>query len=178
MNDLSNLLHVATLGRSVGLKGDMKFHMTSDFPEQFVKGAEFFLKDGRTVALANVNPERNTVRLVGCHTPEDTKRYINAKLYTTYEATRKVCHLDEGQFFWFDIIGCSVEEDGRELGRVEEIERISIQDYLLVKTDALLVSQGEMKSFLIPYQSPFIVHTDIAAKRIEVKGGLDILRAS
>lgn len=178
MNDVSHLLHIATLGRTVGLKGDMKFHITSDFPEQFVKDAEFLLKDGRRVRLANVNLERNTVRLDGCHTPEDTKRYINAKIYTTYEATREVCQLDEGQFFWFDIIGCSVEEDGRELGRVKEIERISAQDYLLVKTDDLLVSQGEIKSFLIPYQPPFIVHTDIAAKRIEVKGGLDILRAS
>ena len=178
MTDSSKLLHIATLGRSVGLKGDMKLHITSDFPEQFIKDAKFLLKDGRTVTLANVNLERNTVRLDGCHTPEDTKRFINLKLYTTYEATREACELDDGEFFWFDIIGCAVEEDGRELGRVKEIERISVQDYLLVKTDDLLVAQGEIQSFLIPYQPPFIVHTDIAAKRIEVKGGLDILRAS
>lgn len=178
MNKTSDLLHIATLGRSVGLKGDMKLHINSDFPEQFVKGARFLLKDGDSVTLVNVNHQRNTVRLEGCDTPEVTKRYINAKLYTTYEATREACELDDGQFFWFDIVGCIVEEDGRELGRVMEIDRINIQDYLLIKTDDLLVAQGDPTTFLIPYQPPFIVHTEIASKRIEVEGCLDLLRAS
>lgn len=174
----NSLLHVATVGRTVGLKGDMKLHIKSDFPEQFVKGAEFLLKDGTTVELSSVNPERGTMRLKGCDTPEAAKRFTNAKLYTTYEATREACDLEEDEFFWFDIIGCEVLEEGRELGRVTDIDRINIHDYLVVKTDALLVAQGEAKSFLIPYQDPFIVKTDIGAKTIEVKGGLDLLQAS
>jgi 16S rRNA processing protein RimM len=172
------LLHVATLGRTVGLKGDMKLHDKSDFPEQFVAGAEFFVDANRTVRLGYVNMERGIVRLEGCDTPEEAKRYTNAKLYTTYEATREQCELEEGQYFWFDIIGCEVVEDGRELGTVKEIERIGAVDYLAVKTDALLVAQGESKSFLIPYQPPFVVSTDIGAKTIEVQGGLDLLQAS
>ena len=172
------LLHVATLGRTVGLKGDMKLHDKSDFPEQFVPGAEFFLDGNRTVRLSAVNMDRELVRLEGCDTPEEAKRYTNAKLYTTFEATREQCELEEGQYFWFDIIGCKVVEDGRELGTVKEIERIGALDYLAVKTDALLVAQGESKNFLIPYQPPFIVETDIGAKTIEVSGGLDLLRAS
>ena len=172
------LLHVATLGRTVGLKGDMKFHDKSDFPEQFVDGAEFILDKGRSVRLSHVNMERGTVRIEGCDTLEEAKRYTNAKLYTTYEATRKQCELEEGQFFWFDIVGCEVVEAGRELGRVKEIERIGAVDYLSVKTDEVLVAQGEAKNFLIPYQPPFIVGTDIDRKVIEVEGGLDLLRAS
>lgn len=178
MKDDSKLLHIATLGKSVGLKGDMKLHIKSDFPEQFVDGAEFLMKDGSKTVLANVDLERGIVRLDGCETPESTKRFINAKLYTTYEATREACELEEGEFFWFDLVGCSVSEDGRLLGRVTDIERISVQDYLAIKTDSALVAQGEVKSFLIPYQSPFILDTDIESKRIEVKGGLDILQAS
>jgi 16S rRNA processing protein RimM len=172
------LLHVATLGRTVGLKGDMKLHIDSDFPEQFAAGAEFLLEGGRSVRLSHVNMERGTVRLEGCDTPEDAKRYTNAKLYTTYEATREQCKLEEGQYFWFDIIGCEVVEDGRELGTVKEIERIGAVNYLSVKTDALLVAQGESKNFLIPYHPPFIVSTDIGAKTIEVQGGPDLLQAS
>jgi ribosomal 30S subunit maturation factor RimM len=37
---------------------------------------------------------------------------------------------------------------------------------------------GESKSFLVPYQEPFILKTDIEAKRIDVRGALDILQAS
>jgi 16S rRNA processing protein RimM len=40
------------------------------------------------------------------------------------------------------------------------------------------VAKGESKSFLLPYQPPFIIDTDIGAKRIEVSGGLDLLQAS
>lgn len=171
-------LHIATLGRVVGLKGDMKFHIKSDFPEQFRNGAEFVLQNGTVIRLANVNEERGIVRIEGCNSPEEAKRYTNAKLFTTYEATRETCDLDEDEFFWFDIIGCMLYEDGRELGRVKEIERIGEQDYLVVKTDELLVAQGEVKSFLLPYQDPFILKTDIGAKSIEVDGALDILQAS
>jgi 16S rRNA processing protein RimM len=172
------LLYVATLGRAVGLKGDMKLHDKSDFPEQFKRGAEFILKNGQTIRLEHVNMDRGTVRIEGVSTPEDAKRYTNADLYTTYEATRQNCQLEEGEHFWFDIIGCEVVEDGRELGVVTDMERIGAVNYLAVKTDELLVAQGEVKSFLIPLQPPFVLSTDVEKKRIEVEGGLDLLRAS
>ncbi len=173
------LLHIATLGRTVGLYGDMKFHIKSDFPEQFVEGAEFLKENGDTLRIAAINHQRETLRIEGFDTVEKAKRLTNVKLFTTREATRDVCELDEDEYFWFDVIGCKVyEEDGRELGTVKEIERIGIQDYLSIKTDDVLVAQGMSKSFLIPYQDPFILTTDIDAKRIEVRGGLDILQAS
>jgi len=175
----SDLLHVATLGRTVGLRGDMKFHDKSDFPEQFTAGATFFKEDGTTLVLAEVNEERGTVRVAGCDSPEAAKKLTNVKLFTTKEATRELCELEEGEFFWFDIVGSAVfDDDGRRLGSVAEIDRIGEQDYLSITTDAVLVEQGLSKSFLIPYQDPFIVATDVAAKRIDVRGGMDILEAS
>jgi 16S rRNA processing protein RimM len=172
------LLYVATLGRTVGLKGDMKLHDKSDFPEQFSAGATFYLKNGGTIRLAHVNQDRGLVRLEGIDSPEAAKRYVNADLFTTYEATREQCALEAGEHFWFDIIGCEVVEDGRELGVVTEMERIGAVDYLSVKTDALLVAQGEVKSFLIPNQRPFVISIDVAKKIIEVEGGYDLLQAS
>lgn len=172
------LLYVATLGRTVGLKGDMKLHDKSDFPEQFKPGAEFYLDVKRKVTLAHVNRERGTVRLEGVDSPEAAKRYVNADLHSTYEATRRECQLEAGEHFWFDIIGCQVVEDGRELGVVSELERIGAANYLSVKTDAVLVAQGESKSFLIPFHPPFVVETNVETKVIVVEGGLDLLQAS
>lgn len=172
------LLYVATLGRTVGLKGDMKLHDKSDFPEQFKPGTEFILKNGQTIRLSHVNMDRGTVRIEGCETVEAAKRYTNADLYTTYEATRRNCQLEEGEHFWFDIIGCQVVEEGRELGVVTDMERIGAINYLSVKTDKVLVAQGEAESFLIPHQPPFVLSTDVGKKVIEVEGGLDLLRAS
>ena len=172
------LLHVATLGKTVGIRGDMKLHIKSDFPEQFFSGAKFLSKDNSTIILDDVNLNKLTVRLQNIYNPQDAKRYVNQNLYTTYEDTRENIKLEEGEFFWFDIFGCEVIENGLKLGVVKDIERIGVVNYLSIKTDSILLEKGESKSFLIPYHAPFLVKTDINSKIIEVEGCLDILQAS
>ncbi len=174
----TSLLHVATLGRTIGLKGDMNLNIKTDFPEQFVKGATFVDSKNNTITFQDVNLEREIVKLEGVQTPEAAKKYVNLKLFTTFEKTRETCHLEEGEFFWFDIVDCMVVEDGLELGTVKEIERLGAIDYLSVITESSLVAQGEVKQFLIPYHPPFIIATDIQRKKIEVSGAYDILQAS
>ena len=173
-----DLLHIATLGRTVGLHGDMKFHDKSDFPEQFVEGATFYTKDGKALKIHSINEARGLIRIEGFESMESAKKLTNTKLYTTIQATREQCELEEGQHFWFDIMDCEIYEEGQRLGVVNEIERIGITDFLSIRTDDALVSEGESKNFLVPYHEPFILKTDIEAKRIDVKGALDILQAS
>lgn len=174
----NNLIHIAIIGKTVGIKGDMKFHIKCDFPEQFKAGATFLINKKDTITLSEVNHDRGIIKISGINTVEDAKKFTNVKLYTTYEDTKKNCHLDDGQFFWFDILGCEVLENGKSLGRVQEVERITINDYLNVKTNDQLVTNGLSKSFLIPYHEPFIIKTDIDKKIIEVNGAMDILEAS
>lgn len=172
------LLHIATIGKSVGLKGDMKFHVKCDFPEQFHDGATFFTSLKKEITLRDVNLEKGTIKVVGANTMEDAKRLTNAKIFTTREETRKNCHLNEGEYFWFDLEDCDVYEDGQLLGKVYEVERIAISNYLSIRTDENLIKAGKAKSFLIPFHKPFVIETDIDKKVITVEGGMDILEAS
>jgi len=172
------LLHIATIGKTVGIKGDMKFHIKSDFPEQFYNGASFFTNLNKEITLSDVNLERGIVKISGVDVIEDAKKFTNVKLYTTRDETRKNCHLDKGEYFWFDIEDCVVYEDSQLLGIVQEVERITVSNYLSIKTNAGLVDKGYAKSFLIPFCEPFILKTDIEKKIITVSGGLDILEAS
>lgn len=174
----SDWLHVATLGRTVGLKGDMKLNLFSDFPEQFRSGNTFFLENGTEITLESYNPDRELVRLRGIDTPESAKALTNARLFTTYAATRERCSLEEGEFFWFDMIGMDVRENDELLGKVKEIERIGSQDYLLVVTDQFFVSKGFPETFLIPYIDHYVLSTDGEGKIVSVQGGKDILEAS
>ena len=173
-----DLLHIATLGKSVGLRGDMKLHIKTDFPEQFKKNATFYITPDKQVAIESVNFQRATVKLQGCDTPEEAKKFTNVKLHTTIERTREECKLEEGQHFWFDIEGCEVYEDDRLLGKVVEIERILDTDYLKIETNDELVAQKLPKSFLLPYDDRCIVSVDTKAKKIEATGAYDILEAS
>jgi len=172
------LLHIATIGKTVGIRGDMKLHIKCDFPEQFYDGASFFTNLKRDITLRDVDLEKNTTKIDGITTPEDAKRFTNAKLFTTRDETRKNCHLDDGEYFFFDLEDCEVFDDDKLLGKVKEVERITVSNYLSVITDENLVKNGYAKSFLIPFMEPFKKSVDIEKKIIIVNGGMDILEAS
>ena len=174
----NKLLHIATIGKTVGIKGDMKLHIKSDFPEQFVKGATFLINKKDKVTLTDVNLDRGLVKLNNITNLEDAKKFTNAKLFTTYEDTRKNCHLNEGEYFFFDLEDCNVYEDGKKLGHVHEVERIGITNYLSIVTDEILVKEGFAKNFLVPFIEPFKVNVDIDKKVITLSGAMDILEAS
>ena len=107
------------------------------------------------------------------------KRLTNAYLYTTKEAGERACHLEKGEYFWYQLFGLEVVDDtGRVLGRVRSIERLAGTDYLVVDTDEGLVAQEKAKSFLIPYIDRYVDRVDLDAKRLFTKGAEAILDAS
>jgi 16S rRNA processing protein RimM len=175
---MNKLLHIATIGKTVGIKGDMKLHIKCDFPEQFKNGSVFLINKKDTITLSEVNLDRGLVKVNDISNPEDAKKFTNAKLFTTYEETRKNCHLNEGEYFWFDLEDCKVYENGKLLGVVKEVERIAITNYLSIKTDESLIQKGFAKSFLVPFIEPFKQSVDIDNKVITLSGAMDILEAS
>lgn len=173
----TNRFQVAKLGKTVGLFGEMKFHLKSDFPEQFKAGAVFDSKRGELV-IESYNPERDLIKFKGVNSLEAAKKLTNVDLFTTEEKTRQDIKLEAGQHFWFDIVGNSVIEGELLLGTVTEIERLGATDYLKVKTDESLISKKMPNSFLIPYLDNFVLEVDTETKVIKVQGAFDILEAS
>ena len=174
----SSMLHIATIGKTVGIHGDMKLHIKCDFPEQFTAGSQFKINKKDSITLSEVNLDRLLVQINGITNIEDAKKFTNAKLFTTHEETRENCHLEEGEYFFFDLEDCEVYEDGKLLGVVQEVERLAITNYLSIKTDENLVKSGSAKSFLVPFSEPFKQSVDIDKKIITLSGAMDILEAS
>jgi len=170
-------LPIARIGKTVGLRGDLRLNLLSDFPEQFKKGATF-MSDKGNLTVSAFNAERGTIRFEGIDNIDDAKRLTNAYLYTTKEATEAVCQLKEGEYFWYQIIGLAVEDEGELLGKVKEIERLAGTDYLLVQTVPSLVESGFAKSFLIPYVDRYIDRVDLEAEKVLTTGAKAILEAS
>ncbi len=176
MRDKKKII-VAQFGRVVGLKGEMKLHLQTDFPEQFVKGRKITTDRG-VQEIEYYNPKRGLIKLLGINTPEDAKKMTNAKIYASEEESKEYCKLEEGQYFWFEIIDSKVIENEKKLGIVKDVVRLPANDYLEVITDEALVKEGFAKTFLIPYLPNFIKNVDIENKTIEVSGAQDILEAS
>jgi 16S rRNA processing protein RimM len=168
---------IAQIGRTVGLHGDLKLHLHTDFPEQFQVGMQLESPRG-TLQIASYNPTRGLVGFIGYASIDDAKKLTNTKLYSTLEQTKSQCMLGEGQYFWFDIIGASIYQGEACIGVVEDIDRMLNTDYLIVKTDPMLIAQGFAKDFLLPYIPRYILSVDTDAKRISVQDAKDILEAS
>ncbi len=168
---------VARIGKTVGLRGEMRLNLLSDFPEQFKAGA-VFMSDRGNLTIASYSPSRGVVRFEGINSIDEAKPLTNAYLYTTKEAGEAACSLDKDEYFWYQIIGLDLMEDGEKIGRVADIERLAGTDYLQVETTESLVQNGYAKSFLIPYIERYIGSVDLNKGVINTKGAKEILEAS
>jgi 16S rRNA processing protein RimM len=168
---------IAQVGRTVGLWGDLKFHLHTDFPEQFKIGQTYHSDRGE-LTLAAFDLKKGIVRFQGYEGLDQAKKLTNAKIYATEEETKSGCDLAEGEHFWFDIISCKVVQGEEVLGEVKEIQRMLDVDYLAIKTESSLVEKGMPKNFLLPYIPRYILKADTDAKTIYTQDAKDILEAS
>ena len=168
---------IAQIGRTIGLWGDLKFHLHTDFPEQFKVGNTYKSNRG-DLTIADINFTRGIVKFRGYESIDSAKKLTNTKLFANEEQTKENCDLKEGQHFWFDVIGCVVQQDDEVLGLVEDIQRMGDTDYLSVKTEESLVEAGLSKNFLLPYIERYVVKVDTEEKIVYTNDAKDILEAS
>ncbi|HFU75583.1 MAG TPA: 16S rRNA processing protein RimM [Arcobacter sp.] len=173
-------IYVAKLGKAVGLKGQMRLFIESDFPEQFKKGSSFTTNKNLKLTIDTINSDKDLVKFVGFESVEDAKKLTNSLLFTSLEDSKQNCSLDEDQFFWFDIIGCQIKENGIFLGKVVDVQRLPLDDYLIVETskEQLLKYEKGANSFMVPYNKSFVSSVSIENKTIETQNCFDIFEAS
>ena len=171
-------IYIAKLGRTVGLKGQQKLIIDTDFPEQFKKNTKLTTDKNQELIIETYNATSNVVKFIGIDSIEEAKKLTNRQLFVSDEDTRDNCKLGDKQFFWFDMIGCSVYENDELLGKVTDIQRMPLSDYLMIETDSSLIQDGYSDSFLLPYVDTYILNVDIETKTITAQEAKDILEAS
>jgi len=168
---------IAQVGKTVGLRGDLKFHLHTDFPEQFKAGATLESSRG-PLTIDAYNPARGLIRFKGYESPEKARELTNARIYSDEEETREHCPLGEGEHFWFDLLGSRVEEGGELLGVVKDIQRMLDLDYLQIATSDDLKAEGLPETFLLPYIPRYILSFDAEERVLQTRDARDILEAS
>lgn len=172
-------IYVAKLGKAVGLKGHLKLHIDSDFPNQFKNGATFTTNRNITLIVQEYNSSRELIKFDGYDDVDISKKLTNQELYSTVDETKGNCKLQKNEYFWFDIMGSSIIEEGKTLGVVKDIHRYPITDYLEIATDKELEKEGLPSVFLIPYtMENYILEVDIKNKTITTTNCYEILENS
>ena len=172
---------VAKLGRSVGLKGDIRIIIESDFPQSFKKDIILYTNKNQALKIQKINFNNSTIKFYNIDNIDEAKKLTNSLLYMSLEDTKKNCILKQDEYFWFDLIGLKVYENDLLLGKIKDIQRLPSCDYLEVETNLDLKLDDlkkKPKTFLIPYQNEFIKQVDIKNLKILVYNCIDILKAS
>ncbi|OLO40870.1 ribosome maturation factor RimM [Alkalihalophilus pseudofirmus] len=152
-----------------GIRGEVRVISTTDFEEErYAIGAELFIE----------HPEfREMVRVI----VETHRKHKNFDLLT-FEGYTNISHvekfkggslkvsedalseLDEGEFYYHEIIGCQVfTEDGLELGKIKEVLSPGANDVWVIQ------SKTGGKDILIPYIDDVVKEVNIAEKKVIIE---------
>lgn len=160
----NDLVAIANIVRTRGLKGEVVADILTDFPERFemldsvtavraggerfeLKIEKFWFQNGRVI-----------LKFAGFDTIESGETLRNIEICVPESNAVK---LDEGEYFDWELAGCKVETiGGDEIGEVRELMRTGGTE--------LLVVAGETKEYLIPFAGAICVEVDIENKRISV----------
>jgi 16S rRNA processing protein RimM len=173
---MKNRIPIAKIGKTYGVKGWVKIHLLTDFPEQF-KAGKTFEADKLTLTIENINRKNNTIKFVNFNTPEEAKKLTNRTIYSDEKTSHEDIKLKKDEYFWFDIFGCEVYENDKLLGIVEDINRINDIDYIVVKVDKNMQKNNQPKRFLFDFKR-HIIEVDIENKKLIVQDTIPILEAS
>jgi 16S rRNA processing protein RimM len=160
----SDLVAIARVSKTRGLRGEVVAELLTDFPERFDGLVDVLgiMPDGRRVDLKIeryfFQKGRIVLKFAGYNSIEEGENLRNAEI-SVPESQAVVLETDE--FFDWQLEGCRVETlDGEVIGTVRELLRTG-------GTEVLIVA-GADKEFMIPFAESICVEMDVEDKRIRI----------
>jgi len=163
-----NLFNVGVIVNTHGIRGDLKILSKTDFAqERFAKGNELFMINEQTgeqlkVVVESAREQKGMyyIHLKGYNNINEVEKFKGWVLKISEEQQGQ---LDEGEYFYHQIIGCEVETDeGAHLGKITEILSPGANDVWVVKPE------GKGKEILLPVIDPVILNVDVQQKKVLV----------
>lgn len=161
------MLNIGKVVNTHGIKGEVKVWPQTDFPEvRFKAGSKLLMfppDSGQpiTIEIVSSREQKNmfVLKLKGFDNINQVEKYKGWELKVS-EAER--VELDEGEYYFRDIMGCEVEtEEGERLGVITDILSPGANDIWVVK-----LIKG--KELLLPVIDDVVLDVDIAARKVKV----------
>ncbi len=162
-----DLVAVAIVVKTRGLRGEVVADLLTDFPERF-ENLETLLAvkpDGKreTLTLEEhwFQGKRIILKFAGYDSIETASALIGYE-FAVPESER--VELPEDEFYNWELTGCEVETiDGERIGRVVDVMRTGGVEMLVVES-----AKDEKRDHLIPLAGTICVEIDIKQKRIRI----------
>jgi 16S rRNA processing protein RimM len=153
---------VGRIAKAHGVRGEVAVENRSDNPDRWASGSSLFDDTGRTLTIRSVRAHGDRL-LVTFDGIDDRTAAESIAGRTLVVPQSWLPSLDEGQWWAFEIEGCSVTtEAGRELGHVDEVLAYPAHDIWR------LVDEHGVET-LIPAVEAFVVSVDARARSAVVR---------
>lgn len=161
---MEELVAIARIARSHGLRGEVSADVLTDFPDRF-DGLEDVVAvlpgDSRRelrIERFRFQNERVLLKFFGIDRIEDTDILKNAEI-CVHE--NEAVELEEDEFFDWELSGCFVETvEGQAVGLVKELMRTGGTEVLVI--------EGAEKEYLIPFAESICIEVDVENKKIVI----------
>lgn len=154
-----------------GLKGEIQVFLDVDNPLDYQNLESVFVKQGNALVpffleYIQVNPKKSITKFEEVDAIEEAERLVGQELYLPLNALPE---LSEGEYYYHQLVGLTMVEDGKELGVVDQVYEIAPQNLLSI--------QHQGKEIMIPINDEIIRSVDFEKQTIEAKlpeGLLDV----
>jgi 16S rRNA processing protein RimM len=172
MTEEAEFVTIARVAKTQGRHGEVAATLLTDFPELFETRRKLFALGGSAKQSGTAEPTRRKLELdehwfhkgmvvlkfAGVDSISDAETLVGSEIQVP-RSERAALGSDE--FYVSDLIGCTVTDSGREIGRIKDVQFGSGEA-------PLLVIQGE-KEYLVPFAAAFIEKIALEQKRLEMK---------
>ena len=159
-----DLLPIGRVVKPHGVKGKIKVDYFGEDLNRFSLYRQVFIKNhvGRLqpyeILEVIPQPPRLILRLKGIERREEVDPLVGREILIK---KRSLPNLQEGEYYWFDILGMVVETtEGKRIGRVKEIFSTGANDVYVV--------EGMRKEIFLPATEEVIQNIDIKKGRMKV----------
>lgn len=161
------LVAVALIVKTRGIKGEVVANILTDFPERFeaLETLIAIYPNGKREELTIENfwfqSDRIVFKFEGYDTPETAQTLVKCELAVTED---EAIELEEDEFYDWQLQGCKVETiDGKSIGTVREVLKHSGNEVLVVDSEA-----AKGRDYLIPFVNAICVEVDVENKLIRI----------
>ncbi len=134
---MKNYLTVGYVTKPHGVRGQIKVEPLTDDVTRFKNMKHVFTEEAgnyikHRITSRSIAPLYVLLKLEGVDTVEDAEKFRSKYLWIPRSEGRK---LEEGEFYWADIIGCDAvfSDNGKKFGVITEIIETKNNDVYVVK---------------------------------------------
>lgn len=160
MKDKS-IIQIGKIVTTHGIKGDVSVLPWADYPEDLLDLEDIYINGKEyTVTRARIQKNNVIIHIEGIDSIEDAEKMRNAVI----SVSRDYFQLEEGEYFWEDLIGLEVEDKdtGVKYGILKEVVTTGANDCYEVVDD-------NGRSILFPAIAESEIRVDLEAGKMYLK---------